>query len=194
GAVGRQPVVPVDEAGLEGLLDQQAAETGAVDEQVALHHLAVLEHQGLDETVLRILAHLAALALAAIQAAALALAAHERRVQRRVEVVGVADVAAAHGRGRLDPAHGPLLRVAIALVEEREALLARGGGLQAVVAERRLGATAAALQPELVEVAGPGVDAGGAERVEVVVARATPVLEGDRELEASGHRLHELAL
>src|SRR5690606_35797182 len=49
-------------------------------------------------------------------------------------------------------------------------------------------------EPELVEIARPGVHAGGAERVEVAFARPLPVLEGDGELEAAGHRLHELAL
>ena len=54
-AIGAQPLAVVFVAGVQRLLDQQAAESGAVDEQVARHGFAVLEHQRLDEAGFRML-------------------------------------------------------------------------------------------------------------------------------------------
>ena len=66
--------------------------------------------------------------------------------------------------------------------------------LQAEVAQFRLHAAAQAVQPEVVEAAGQRALPGDAERVDVALAVAAPVLERDRQLESAGHRAQELLL
>ena len=83
---------PVLVAGLQGLLDQQAAEARAVDEQVAFDELAVFQHKCGDEACFGMLADVTDLALDAPEAVALGEAAQEARVQTRVELVGIADL------------------------------------------------------------------------------------------------------
>ena len=79
-AVAGQPVGPVLVAGLQGLLDQQAAEARAVDEQVAFDELAVFQHSG-DEACFGILPDVTDLPLDALEAVALGEVAQEARVQ-----------------------------------------------------------------------------------------------------------------
>src|SRR6185436_12636097 len=57
--VGGQPVAPVLIAGLQRLLDQEAAKAGAVDEQIALDPRARCQDQSLYEARLRMLGDLA---------------------------------------------------------------------------------------------------------------------------------------
>ena len=54
-AIGAQPGAVVFVSGLERLFDEQAAKSGAVDEQIARHGFTGLEHQRFDETGFRML-------------------------------------------------------------------------------------------------------------------------------------------
>ena len=90
-AVGVQPMGPVLIAGLQGLLDQQSAKPGAVDEEVALDLLAIVEHERADEAGLALLAHLIDPALHAADAELLGHGAQEFRIQPGIEMIGEID-------------------------------------------------------------------------------------------------------
>ena len=92
GPVARQPVAPVLVTGLQGLLDQQAAEARAVDEQLALDALAAVEHDRFDEAVLAAQDRVDDLALGTHDAELLGVAAQVARVQAGIEMEGVEDV------------------------------------------------------------------------------------------------------
>lgn len=77
---------------MQGLLDQEAANAGAVEEEVAGDGLAALHHHRLDKTVLAAQAHIDDLAFDAAHAAPLAQAPQIARIERRVEVIGVGDL------------------------------------------------------------------------------------------------------
>src|SRR3954452_13924277 len=62
-AVARQPVSPVLVTGLERLLDEQAAESRAVDEQLALDDLSVRHLDRFDVPILTVLPDVGDLAL-----------------------------------------------------------------------------------------------------------------------------------
>jgi hypothetical protein len=165
-------VLPVLEARLQRAFDEQPAEAGAVDEEVALDDPAVGELEGLDvAAVLR--AHLLDLALDALHALGLGELAQVTRVQRGVEVVGVVDAR---------------------VVAQRELALHGRDPLVAVLAERDLRALRDAVQPEVVELGHPGRLAVTAERVDVLVADARPVLEPDSHLERGRALRHEVLL
>ncbi|MDQ1091637.1 hypothetical protein QE400_001050 [Xanthomonas sacchari] len=173
GAVAGQPFVPVLVAGMQRLLGQQAAEAGAVDEQVALDDLPVVQQQRRDGPVVRMLPHLADLSFDPAQAVPLGLLAQELRIERCIEVVGVID-----------------LRLGL----QREPVPARGDAFQAEIAQVRRHAAAQAVQPEMMERRGPGALPDRAERMDETIAGAAPVFEGNGELERAGHGAQELLL
>ncbi len=166
-------MAPVFIAGVQGLLDQQAAKTGAVDEQVALDHLPVFQHQRLDKATVGMLAHLLDLALDAGGAIALRVGAQEARIQAGIQMVGIVH------RG---------------LLQHREAVRTRGLRFQAVLIEAAVHATPLRLQPEVMERAHQRALPGTAKRVDVAITLALPVFEGNGQLEGAGHRTQEFLL
>ena len=94
-AIAGQPVRPVLVAGLQRLLDQQAAESRAVDEQVAGDARAALQRDGFDEAVFAAQLHVDDFAFDALDAARLGVAAQVLRVEAGIEVIGVGDAATA---------------------------------------------------------------------------------------------------
>ena len=90
--VAGQPVGPVLIAGLQRLLDQQAAEAGTVDEELALDGLPALQLDRADEAAFRILVNLDDLALLALHAAFLGEATQILGIEMRIEMEGVGDV------------------------------------------------------------------------------------------------------
>ncbi len=91
-AVARQPVRPVLVSGLQRLLDQQAAEAGAVDEEIRFDPAVAFERDRRDVAAV---AHfdIDDLPLGALDAVLLGEGAQISRVERRIEVEGVGDVA-----------------------------------------------------------------------------------------------------
>src|SRR5581483_3303897 len=87
-AVAGQPVRPVFVSRAQRLFDQQAAKTGAVDEQIAGDALAALQYDRLDETVFA-LHDFDDFSLGAPRAARFGVAAQKFRVQARIEMIGV---------------------------------------------------------------------------------------------------------
>src|SRR5262249_34407080 len=148
-AIGRQPLAPVLIAGLERLLDQQPAEAGAIDEQVALELFAGFEFERGDEAALAILTDPADPPLDAAPAEFCGEPAEEAGIGAGIEMIGVVDVALV-GFGEL----------------------ARLGRLQfeAILAELAAEALIARLEPEMVEIAHPGRATDRAEGVEIAVA------------------------
>jgi hypothetical protein len=130
-----------------------------------------LQHQGLDEAVVRPLPDLLDLALDPPDALALALAAQVAAIERGVDVVGVVH-------------RGVFVGV--------EPVLLGGLQLDAVVAQVAAEALRLGLEPEVVELAQPGGFADLAERVDVAVADLAPVLERDAQLEGRLAGAHEL--
>ena len=134
-AVAGQPLVPVLVAGLEGLLDEQPAKAGAVDEQVTFDGLARIQHQRFDEAALAVLLDLADLALDASHAELLGELAQEFGVHAGVEMIGVV---------HLGLRAGEELAGLGRLVLETE------------LAELGLDAILQAMQPEMMKADGPG--------------------------------------
>jgi len=89
-------VRPVDERGLEGVADQQAAKPAAIDEQVGVEPRAVVQNDGVDEAVVA-LHDLSDLALDPLDAAAFGQPAQEAGIERGVELQRIGDV----GQGRV---------------------------------------------------------------------------------------------
>lgn len=84
-------MAPVFVPGPQRLFDKQAAKARAVDEQVTLEGLAVLQRDTGDETRLAVERDIGDPALLAHHAAALGEAAQEQGVAARIEVIGVVD-------------------------------------------------------------------------------------------------------
>src|SRR6185503_10094700 len=85
-AVALQPVRVVFVARLDGALDEQRTEAGAVEEEISRDDAAVLELERLDVTVTFARAYLLDLAFRALDAARFGDAPHVARIQRGVEV------------------------------------------------------------------------------------------------------------
>jgi hypothetical protein len=109
--------------------------------------------------------------LDALRAEVLGEAAQVARIGARIQVIGVAEAV--------------VLQVA-------EAVLARRQMLEAIVAILAGQAALAALHPEMLEAGGPVVDAGQAERVDIVLAGRAPVLEADAQFEGRLGCPHEV--
>src|SRR5690606_9044754 len=154
-------------------LDEQRTETRAVDEEVALDPAAVFQQQRGDVVAFAVQLHLGDLALAPRYAIGLGNLPQEAGVETGVEVVGVVE-----------------RRLAL----EGETVLARGLVLGVVGADRFRFAARVRLEPEVLELGNPGSQGRAAEGVQVAVARTSPVLERDAELEARLARPHERLL
>jgi hypothetical protein len=178
-AVARQPVRPVLVAGVERLLDQQATEPRAVDEQVTGERTPAIEAQRGDAAGLGVEVDRLDQPLDPRDPERLAVATQLGRVAAGVEVVGV------------DKARQAGFRDAL---ERRVAVLLRGLVVERVVPQRLAPAFAGAARPEVVEAAEREVLADRAEGVHVARARARPVLELDAELDRAVGGLEELGL
>ena len=84
---------PIFKTGMQGLLDEQATQAGAVDKQITFDALTAVQLHGLDEAVARPLVHLHDAPFGALRATRLGVAAQEAGIQASVEVKGVDDVA-----------------------------------------------------------------------------------------------------
>ena len=173
GAVARQPVRPVVVAGVERALDQQRAEAGAVEEQVARDPLPALERQRGDVAALAVQLDRRDLPLDPAYAVAFRHAAQEGGVERAVELIGVVD---------------PVAR------QVRELPRLRRAQLQAVIVVGPGVALCAGVQPEMLEAGGPVILAGRAEGVEVAAVGCLPPVEADAQLERRLGGAHELRL
>ena len=89
GPIAGEPVRPVDEPCLKGLLDQQRLEAGAVEIEVAVNDAAVLEVEGFDSAAFGVAFDFDDAAFDAGDAALFGVATQEMSVQARIEVVGV---------------------------------------------------------------------------------------------------------
>src|SRR5690606_36172192 len=90
-AIGRQPLGPWLEPGLERLLDQNAARLRAIDEQVTLDRLPGFQLERLDEAAFRILPHVRDLAFDALHARLLGQLAQEPGIERGIEMIVIAE-------------------------------------------------------------------------------------------------------
>lgn len=178
-AVAGQPLAPVVIAGLQRLLDQQAAQARAVEEEVAFDGLAARQLHSSDATVLA-LAHFDDLALHALHAALLRVAAQIARVETRVEVEGMRDIAQRRVRHVAARAHAPTLAGSQRVEREQ--------------AQRSAIAVLAQAQPVMVERQGTDVRRDLAEGMRVAVAQARPVEELDAELERALGCAQEIVL
>ena len=172
-AVAGQPVVPVLIAGFQRLLDQQAAEAGAIDEQVTFDHLAIVQHQRLDVATVGILAHFLDHALDPVDPVTLEFLAQEIDVERGIHVVRVVD---------------------FRVFGQREFVFQCRHRFQAEIAQIRFHATAQALQPVLLEPGDQCAFAGVAEGMDVAMAWPDEVFERDGQLERAGYRAQEFLL
>src|SRR6185437_9509411 len=177
-AVARQPMRPVLVAGVQGLLDQQPAETGAIEEQVALDAFAAFQYHRLDETVVAAQLHIDDRAFGTTHPQILRITTQQPPVQARVEMVGVGDV----GQRRISWHVGGRRHELAARPRQR---------VQGIRAQFVGDAQTARLQPELVERQRADVVAQAAETMEIAVADARPVDELDAELEGATGLLDE---
>src|SRR5690349_21182538 len=84
--IAREPMGPVLVSGFQSLLDEQAAKAGAVDEQLAFYHPAVVQLHGFNKAVFGALSDVDDLPLDATDPGAFGVAAQESRVEPRVEM------------------------------------------------------------------------------------------------------------
>ena len=155
----------------------QRPESGAIEKEVAADHPVVVELQRLDVAGFRRLRDVLDFSFDALHAARLRVGAKVARVQRRVEMIGIADVGQQRARIR---------------IRQRELAQARGHRAQAVLLDGMLAAAGALVQPVVVEIDALHVHAVNAEGMDVGVALASPVDELDAEFEGGVGRLHEL--
>ena len=172
-AVGWQPVAPVLVPGLERLLDQQAAKSRAVDEQVARHARAVLHDQRSHVPAFAVLLRAGDLAFDAPDASGLVFRAQKPGVEAGIQVVRIVD---RHGLG------------------DGELAGFRRLVLDAVLAEPAAEACRLRHEPHVVEAAHPGRLADIAEGMDIAITGTRPVLERDAQLEAGLRSPHELPL
>src|SRR5690606_1868111 len=89
-AIARQPARPFVVACFERLLDEQTAETGAVDEQVAFDRRAALHRERFDPAVLAALTNRHDFAFYALDTALLGKCTQVLRIESGVELESVA--------------------------------------------------------------------------------------------------------
>ncbi len=166
---------PVDKPGARRILDQQAAQAEAVDEEIGVDARAARKHDRGDSAVGRTSQHLFDLAFQPHHAAALGILAQQPRIQRGVEMEGVAQPR----------------QQRIALLRPHEAPGHRRQGIERIRRQRCGTAGAVHALPQAVERHRAEVDAIGAERMEVALSRLQPVDEFDAQLEAALGRAQE---
>ena len=175
-----QPVRPVLESGVQGPLDQQSAESGAVDEQLALDGGAGIEPDGADVALTLTQLDVDDAALDPLHAPRLAVAAQVAGVERGIEMEGIGDLRQRRLRHVGARAH--------------ELVVQAGHRVDRVVLQLLGRAGQVLLEPVLMEVDRPRVLAHHPETMDVAIAEARPVDELDAELEGGLGLPHELVL
>jgi hypothetical protein len=169
---------PVFPPGLERFFDQDAAKARAVDEEVALHHRARLQAQGLHMPIFGPGVHLLHDAFHPLDTQAFAIGAQIACVQAGIKVKGI---------GHLRQG-----RVGQVGARAHELVLQTGRGVDRIGLQRLGLAGQVLLEPVLVKVHRPVVLANHAKAVDVAVAQAPPIHELNTELEAGLGLPHEL--
>lgn len=169
-------MAPVLVSGGERLLDQEAPEAAAVDEQVRVQSPAVRKADRLDEAVGIPKTDADDLAFDTLHAARFGEATQEAGVKGRVEMIGVPQA----GQHRPGIAAGG-----------REASQACGDGRKAIVLNGGRVAALRLSQPVLVELHPLHIHPDLAERMHVAIALSAPIDEFDAELERALGRLDE---
>ena len=101
-AIAGQPVVPILVTRVQRVLDQEAAKSGAIDEEISLDALAAVEGQRLDESVFGLERHGLNLTLRPLYARGLRNVAQISCKQRRIELQGIGD----SGQGEFEAGTG----------------------------------------------------------------------------------------
>ncbi len=179
GAVTGKPPGPVVVAGLQGLFDEQAPESRAVDVKVGGDPFAALQGDGVDEAIFRAQVDLGDLSLGADDSLALSVRAQVAGVEARVDVVGVA--VGRQGRTGVGRGRG-------------ESVPPRRHDRRGIILQRSGIAGLAQPQPVMVERGFRDRLAEGPERMDVGVPQAVPVAELDPQLERGLGAAHEVGL
>ena len=180
--VAGQPVAPVLVTGLERLFDQQPAEAGAIDEEVAGDAATVFHYHSAHESRFRHPFHVDHLSFHPLDTQAFGECAKVAGVQRRIEVIGIRDV-------------GERRRRRYVVGAGQEPVFARRERLQLIGADiTHVLACHQQAQPVVMERGGAGIVADRSEAVHIAVADARPVAELDAELEGALRGTHELGL
>ena len=164
---------PVIEAGVQRPFDQQGAEAGAVDEQVARDAALAIQMQGGDVAALAIQFDAGNAPFHPAGPVRFGPAAQEGGVKPGIELIGIVH---------------PVVRQVGELSGQRRLQL------QAVIGIGNVMAFAARPQPEMLEPGGPVILAGDAEGVEIAFPLFLPVFKADAQLEGGLRRPHELGL
>ena len=177
GAIAGQPVRPVLIASAQRLLDQQAAHPRAIDEEIALQHIPAIGGERADEARLGMLVDPADLALETLHAPRLGQLAQVVRIERGVEMEGVAE----RGKQRAAVRRGL-----------REAPLPRELGRQRILLGRRLEARQPRADQPMEEHHAVARRPEGAEGMEIAAPLPVPADELDAELIGRARFRHEL--
>ena len=178
--VARQPVVPVLETRVQGLLDQQPPDARAVEKQVPGDALAALHANRVDVAIAGAQLGADDLALGAPDTARFGISAQEQRVQSRIEMKSVGDVPERRLLHLRDAAH--------------ELALARRHRVDGIVLEPRNEPAGAHLEPVLVALEDAEILPDAAEAVDIEVPELCPVDELDAELEGALGSCEKLVL
>ena len=164
---------PVVKACLQGLLNQQGFESGAVDKQIALDHTSVIQQQMVDKACRRCQCHCGDFTFDARYTAGLCHGAEVTTVRRSVEMIGVIELVLGHNA---------------------ESICLGGFQLCAIFAVLAGQPFLFAAHPEMLKATGPAPSTGVAEGVNVVVALMKPILEPNAELESAVSELDKVGL
>jgi hypothetical protein len=179
GGVAGQPLAPVLIGRPHGLADQQAAEAGAVDEQVARDFASVVQFEGADEAVFRPEFNAGDAGVDALHSGRLCISPQVAREQGGVEVQSPVEhrQGRRRGRRRLDE---------LACARQRSAQRPGGQG--------RLVAALALFGPVVVKAHPAQVLSVQAEGVDEVRARLAPAGKANAQLAAGLGRRHHLGV
>ena len=177
GAVAGQPARPVLPRLCHGVAEQQAAEAGAVDEQVAFDRVARVEAERADVAAHGILVHRHDPRFGPARAVRFSKAAQIGAEQRRIELIGIAEA-----RGE----------VARRTIGNGEAVTLGGGDRDRIVADRPDTPLGREAQPVMVEANIVERAAETAERMDIAVADRAEIAEVDPELEGRMRGAHEV--
>ncbi len=164
---------PVVKACLQGLLNQQGSESGAVDKQIAFDHTSVIQQQMVDKACRRYQRHFGDFAFNTRYTAGLCHGAQVTTICRGVEMIGV---------------------IQLVLRHNAESIRLSGFQLCAIFAVFAGQPFLFAAHPEMLKATSPAPSAGIAEGVNVVVALMKPILEPNAELESAVSELDKVGL
>jgi hypothetical protein len=166
-------MAPVVIAGLERLLDQQAAEARAIDEQIARELPAIIQRDAGHKAAFAIERDIGDPAFVPHHAAVFGKLAQESGIAARIEVIGIID-----------------RRQIVALVILGPGKLAEigGHGFKVEDLDRALVPALRHAVPDVVEADAAHGVAIGAEGVDVAVAQLAPVFELDAQFEGAADR------